>query len=235
MTYIERLDLVARTLPVSAGIWTQRLGMLFAAVLLVWIAYTAEASHQEMFLIRVLADVAVIATVLVWLLPRRYSLYGVSLLVVAYTIITLILEPLRSPYFWVALYIAVAYFDFARRYAIVTREDWRGERDLVNTWISIIESSDRLDVFELKANSFWTGYSTYRIHNPGECWVVARFNKKGTRLQDCRVHELSDVVFRRLPIGRWNIEVTTKGKKRIFRDVDLFPSSPLIPEACIRP
>jgi hypothetical protein len=91
---------------------------------------------------------------------------------------------------------------------------WENERDQVVRWQQILTSPQPVSrVVEFSTGSFWSGYFTYRLLNPGQYWVVAKFKRGKTKSWvDCSVRELSAVHFTQLPMGEINVII---GKKTL--------------------
>lgn len=79
------------------------------------------------------------------------------------------------------------------------------------------------ELVEFPSGSFWTGYWTYRILNTGSHWFIAKFKKGSSKVAELRVHSVDELAIRQNERGKWDIEVSDKGKKKTFADVDVPP------------
>src|SRR5581483_3056912 len=62
----------------------------------------------------------------------------------------------------------------ARPFAAIHSPGWEKEEAQVQYWLKVLKTEGQSRVLEFDTGSFWTGYFTYRLLNPGNCWVVAR-------------------------------------------------------------
>jgi len=175
-------------------------------------------------------------TALVLWLDWRFKVFSLSLFCFLFAAGDLLSSRPRSQTFlgWIAansLTLLFAYygsglFVMARRYALINDGDFLQEREQLDKWLQQIRCAG--SAIEFPSGSFWTGYWTYRIVNPGACWVVAQFKRGTTKLRSCRVYEPSDVSITQLASGKWQVDIAGKrGRKKIFAEVELTSASAL--------
>jgi hypothetical protein len=200
-TQIERLDLVARAEATKIILSRTRVPMTFVAALMVLLAIISAASFYETATVRILAILAVVTTIMLWV-RSRYAPGALAVLLFATVVAGSFIadDPdahtflgLASAYVGFALLLLVGYrwATNAMPFTAAHSKGLENERYQVEDWIKILTSPGRTDpVAEFSTKSFWTGYWTYRLLDAGSCWVIAKFKTRNTgRLLQCRVRE----------------------------------------------
>jgi hypothetical protein len=236
LSLVERMDLVARSKSNAPLISYARIVLLLLAPLCILLAVNSTAPFPETVLVAILGAVGLLTAVILWL-NWRYKVYALALFCFlfasgdvlshdhphSHTVLGWIAAHSLLPLF---VYYACGLWIIANRYALANSNGFREDRDQFDKWMQTLNGRSANEI-EFPAGSFWTGYWTYRILNPGECWIVAQFKRGGDKLRSCRVYELKDIVFSRLPSGKWQIDITPKsGKRKSFVEVEIPPSLP---------
>jgi hypothetical protein len=234
---IERLDLAARVEAKANLISYGRFVLSCLSLLCIVVMVASEASGRDVWAIRLLAAVGAILSVALWF-DWRYNLYAISILCFALATLFVLGDKHPLPHTvpgWIGAYfsdgLVPVYWGcvaavFASRYAKVKSDDWQRERHQVDGWLWTLKHQSGKDIIEFASGSFWTGYWTYRILNPGDCWVIAQFKRGTTKVAHCRVRELNQVALTRLTSGKWKITVTDKRKTKSFTEIELSPELP---------
>jgi len=230
---VERLDLVARSKASSGVISRARIVLSVLTPLFILLAVNSEAASRETMLVYVITGASFLTAIVLWL-DWRFKIYALSVFCFLFAIAdSMSRDHPRShavlgwlaAYAWVPLFIyyGSSLWVISRRYAVATGEGFREETEQLDKWIGALRGATAI---EFPSGSFWTGYWTYSLLNPGSCWLVAQFKRGSSKLRSCRVYELSDVSFTRLPSGRWQIEMGGKGeKKKSFVEVEVSSGS----------
>lgn len=200
-TQIERLDLVARAEATKIVLSRTRVPVTFVAAFIVLLAVSSAASFYETATVRILAILAVVTTIMLWM-RSRYAPGALAVLLFATVIAgsfitddpdanTLLGSTSRYVGFALLLFVGCRWATNAMPFIAAHSEGLENERCQVKGWIKILISPCRTDpVAEFSTKSFWTGYWTYRLLDAGHCWVVAKFKTRNTgRLLQCRVRE----------------------------------------------
>jgi hypothetical protein len=185
LSRIERLDLVARSKATVPVISYARIALLIATPLFVLLAVNSTAPFRETALVAALAVVSLLTAIVLWL-NWRFKLYVLSLFCFSFAIgnwISTDYTHSHTLFAWVGahvwgllfVYYGCGLWMMARRYAIANESSFRTERDQFEKWMDEHNGSTAI---EFPSGSFWTGYWTYRILNPGDCWIVAK-SKRG--------------------------------------------------------
>ncbi|ABF41658.1 hypothetical protein Acid345_2657 [Candidatus Koribacter versatilis Ellin345] len=238
---VERLDAVAKVLSTVSWLSRARTPLLFVVPICILLTVSSEASRLETVLIGIVSASALLALVALWT-EWRYKLYVVAALCLVFGasgILWQYQEAHKRPMDWfygsglslMFLYWGCAIVVTAHRYAVVNGDSWREEREQVDALIQRVARRSEPDVLEFSTGNFWRGYWTYRLYNLGTGWLVARFKKGSTKLVECRVRGLSEIVFHPEASGNWNVDVMARGKTTSFRDVDL---SGKVPQAYVQ-
>lgn len=198
-TQIERLDLVARAEATKIILSRTRVPVTFVAAFVVLLAVVSEASFYETSVVSILASLAVVTTIMLWM-RSRYAPGALAVLLFATVIAgsfitddpdahTLLGSTSRYVGFALLLFAGYRWATNAMPFIAAHSEGLENERYQVGNWIKILTSPGRTDpVAEFSTKSFWTGYWTYRILDAGSCWVIAKFKTRNTgRLLQCRV------------------------------------------------
>jgi hypothetical protein len=236
LSRIERLDLVARSRASFQTISYARIVLLILTPLFVFLAVNSTASSRETALVATLAVASLLTALLLWL-DWRFKLYALSLFCFLFAVCDVVSNDHSHSHRLLgfvganALVLLFVYYGcglwlMGRRYALASHSSFREEREQLDRWMDALNGASPI---EFPSGSFWTGYWTYRILNPEGCWLVAQFKRGGTRLRSCRVYELGDVSFTRLPSGRWQVEIGHKGEKtKSFIEVEVSSGSPSV-------
>jgi hypothetical protein len=231
MLSVEKIDRAAKARANQRLISYRRIALPVASVLFILLASASEAPPHETQLVKALAATAVVTSVLIWS-SWRYKLYGVAIFCFLFAVANVLWNdhPRHGTALgWIAGHFPSFLFTFygagmcviARRYSIVSGNDWKDQRKQLDDWFQNLNSQSGTNVIEFPTGSFWTGYWTYHILNTGDCWLVAKFKRGTTKLAACSVVELKHVVFTGLPSGKWNVEITEKNKTRTFTEVEI--------------
>jgi hypothetical protein len=239
LTQIERLDTVAQSKVTTSVISYARITLLILTPLFVVLAVNSVAPFLETLLVALISAGGLVTSFVLWL-NWRFKVYALSLwcflFVIrnaisnghphSHTVLEWIGEHSFSLLFF---YYGCALWLKARGYARANQSSFREEREKIEKWM---DEKSAIAHVEFPTGSFWTGYWTYYIFNPEDCWVVARYKRGGKKLTSCRVYELKDVRFARLSSGKWRIDIVPQsGKKKSFVEVDLpvpFTSQPTL-------
>ncbi len=200
-TEIERLDLVARAEATKIILSRVRVPLTFLSAFGILLAVVSEASFYETSVVSILAILAVVTTIMLWM-RSRYAPGALAVLffvtVIAGSFITddpdahtLLGSTSRYLGFALLLFVGCRWATNAMPFIAAHSKGLENERYQVEDWIKILTSPGRTDpVAEFFTKSFWTGYWTYRILDAGSCWVIAQFKTRNTgRLLGCRVRE----------------------------------------------
>ena len=235
LSRIERLDIVARSKGVTQIISYARIVLLILTPFFGLLAVNSEAASRETALVAALAAASFFTGIALWL-NWRFKVFVLSLFCFLFAVGSLLSKDhphtntvfgFIAAYTWVLLFIyyGCGLWVMGRRYAFANDHGFREERDRLDKWIDELNGATAIT---FPSGSFWTGYWTHRIYNAGDCWVVAQLKRGSTKLRSCRVYELSDVSFTRLPSGRWQVDIEGNRKKKSFIEVDLSSGSPTI-------
>ncbi len=236
LSRIERLDLVARSRASVSTISCARIGLVVLTPLFILLAVNSTAPRRETVLVVALAAASFLTAIILWL-DWRFKVYALSIFCFFFAIGDALSNDhpnSHTPLGWIAangwallfFYYACGLWVMGRRYALANESSFREERDQLNKWMDEVSGTTAI---EFPTGSFWTGYWSYRILNPGACWIVAQFKRGSSKLRSCRVYELSDVSFTRLPSGKWQVDIGRKGeKKKSFIEVDVSSGSPSV-------
>jgi hypothetical protein len=231
---VERLDLVARSRASTGTISRARIALSILTPLFVLLAVNSEAPSRDTALVYVIAGGSFLTAIILWL-DWRFKVHALSVFCFLFAIVDVVSKDHPRSHTvlgWVAAHALVPLFVYygsglwmmGRRYAKATGNSFREEREQLDKWMAALSGATAI---EFPSGSFWTGYWTYSVLNPGSCWLVAQFKRGSTKLSSCRVYELSDVSFRHLPSGKWQIEMGGKGeKKKLFLEVEVSSGSP---------
>jgi hypothetical protein len=231
---VERLDLVARSKASSVTISRARIALSLLTPLFVILAVNSEAPSRETALVYGIAGASFLIAMILWL-DWRFKVYALSVFCFLFAIADAVSRDHPRSHTvlgWVAAHALVPLFAYygsglwimGRRYAKATGNSFREEREQLDKWMAALSGATAI---EFPSGSFWTGYWTYCVLNTGSCWLVAQFKRGSTKLSSCRVYELSDVSFKHLPSGRWQIEMGGKREKRkSFSEVEVSSGSP---------
>lgn len=234
LSRIQRLDLVARSKASLQTISYARIALLIVTPLFALLAINSTAPSRETALVAILAASSFLTALLLWL-DWRFKLYALSLFCFLFAVCDVASNDYPHSHTLLgfiganALVLLFAYYGcglwlMGRRYALASHTGFRDEREQLDRWIDELNGTAHI---EFPSGSFWTGYWTYRILNPEGCWLVAQVKRGGTKLRSCRVYELGDVSFKRLPSGRWQVEIGREGeKKKSFIEVEVSSGSP---------
>lgn len=200
-TQIERLDLVARAEATKIILSRVRVPLTFLSAFGILLAVISEASFYETSVVSILAILAVVTTIMLWM-RSRYAPGALAVLLFATVIAgsfiandpdtrTLLGSTSKYVGFAILLFAGYRWATNATPFIAAQSEALENERYQVEDWIKILTSPDRTDpVAEFSTKSFWTGYWTYRLLDAGSCWVIAKFKTRNTgRLLQCRVRE----------------------------------------------
>jgi hypothetical protein len=213
-----------------------RIGLVVLTPLFILLAVNSTAPRRETILVAALAAASFLTAIILWL-DWRFKVYALSICCFVFVICDTLSNDhphSHTALGWMAangwallfLYYACALWVMGRRYALVNDSGFREEREQLNKWMDGLSGTTAI---EFPTGSFWTGYWSYRILNPGECWIVTQFKRGSTKLRSCRVYELSDVSFTRLLSGKWQVDIGRKGeKKKSFIEVDVSSGSPSV-------
>jgi hypothetical protein len=200
---------------------------LFIVLLAIW----SEAPYLETLMVRVLAVVACVSTLGLWLRWHEAA-YAWAVLFLAVAIGVFFGQDYsRSSVSWTARLLRGFYFVFmaflfwqsARRLSAVQDETWDRERDQVGEWASRLRNPTGMEqVLEFSSGNFWKGYFIHRIINTGHGWVVARFKKGNTRrIIECRVLNSSAIHITELPRQELSVEIDGKPISKIGASPDM--------------
>lgn len=226
---IDRLDLVARAEATKAAISRARLPMTILSVFVVLLAMISEASFNETLAVRVLAMLAVLATILLWR-GSRFAVYGMTLLFFAilagswfflndpdsHTMLGSTSKVVESA---IILLVGYGWWTKSAPFIAAQSKDLDKERSQVAAWLGALKSSDESDhLVEFSTKSFLRGYWTYRLLNTGSCWATARFKTGNvSRILDFRVLGLNAVHVTEQPSGQMNVELAD----RLIQEVEI--------------
>ena len=210
---VTRLDMVARAKRCELSIARLRWVLLILSLLLGVLAIGSTASFYETLFVRAAAVSTGLAGVLLWS-NSRYRLYFSAILFLSLGIGSVPFElPVRglvdqmSLCGWVGIFVVQSCYLWKQAgiIATVSTPEWNNERMQVDAWWRILtaQGGNKNGLVEFSSGSFWSGYYTYRLMNPGTCWVVAKLwkGKTGAR-SECRVRHLTDVSFVATDKGR---------------------------------
>jgi hypothetical protein len=229
LSRIERLDLAARSKVTTSVISYARISLLILSPFFAVLAVNSVAPFLETVLVALIAAGGLITSVVLWL-NWRFKVYALSLWCFLFVIGNLISNHhphSHSVLGWIGehsfgllfIYYGSTIWLMAGCYAQANESSFREERERVEKWMN---EHSAITAIEFPTGSFWTGYWTYRILNPGDCWVVAQYKRGRKKLASCRVYELKDVSFAQLPSGKWRIDIVPQnGKKKSFVEVDV--------------
>lgn len=230
---VQRLDFVARSKASAPIVSSARVVLSIVTPLFILLAVNSEAHSRETALVYVIAGASLLTAIILWL-DWRFKIQALSVFCFLFAIADVLSKDhprAHTVLGWVAGHALVPLFAYygsglwvmGRRYAKATGNSFREEREQLDTWMAVLSGATAI---EFPTGSFWTGYWTYRLLNPGSCWVVAQFKRGSSKLRMCRVYELGDVSFKRMHSGRWQIEMGSKGeRKKSFFEVQVSPGS----------
>lgn len=203
---VSRLDMAARAKVAELVVPRLRWIFLFFSIFIGALAIGATSSFYETLCVRAMAALAVIATVLLWS-KSRHKLYFPAFFFLSFGIGASLLNWSAHDTFdridglcWGVISFALAIYYLRTKagiFATVNAPEWDKERAQVDAWWSILTApeSNKKGIIENSTGSFWSGYYTYRLMNPGSYWVVAKlWNCKAGPRSDFRIRHLSDVV-----------------------------------------
>lgn len=204
-TQIERLDLVARAEATKIILSLVRVPSTFVAAFVVLLAVVSKASFYETLAVSILAILAVVTTIMLWM-RSRYAVCALAVLFFAIVIAAwfVVDDPDAQTFLGSTSRYVISAILLVKGYTWATdavpfiraqSEGLENERYQVEDWIKILTSPGRTDpVAEFSTKSFWTGNWTYRLLDARSCWVVAKFKTRNTgRLLQCRVRERGTV------------------------------------------
>src|SRR5216684_3350955 len=227
---VERLNLLAK---VRGGlVWRY---WLYLAIIADW-HLGVEKTSQPIATFGIFLIGAAIVTVAILVFAWRYHLYAATMwlfIIVAYR------APLRNhaifppkpqwtgTYLFVLAIICYAYFmlKVAIDYARVNGRDWKKERDQMTRWVRKLTTGGAPNIVQFEPGGFIDGGYTWRILNSGSYWVIGTFHRYSTRLGTYYFREPGDVIFTKLPSGKWKIDILGK-KNKTFNEVELSPDLP---------
>ncbi len=220
---IDRLDLAARAERSEKALHLDRALLLIFSVFIVSLAVFSAASPLETLAVRLFAVATVLTTMTVYL-RWRYALHACAILFLvgpAAGLLTTNVSHSLYSLLWVPTFVAMAhgFWTQATPHAAVHSHGWDRECNQVRRWLNILNGNEGAkQLLEFSGGSFWSGYFTYRILNPGSCWVVARFKRGSSgKLTEFRVLELPALRIEQLPDGKLNIKIAD----RIFRRIEV--------------
>jgi hypothetical protein len=227
---VSQLDFVARAETTKASLIRARIPLTLVSLFFVLLGIVSGASMNETIAVRVLAIIAVVATIMLWL-RSRYSPYPLALLFIA-TLAggwlfddpdyhTVLGSTTRAAISVMVLYVGYRWWTNAMPFLAAHSERLKMERSQLQEWLRELQFPGKTDrVIEFSIKSFWRGYWTCRILNTGTCWVVSRFRIRNTPLLlDCRVYELDSVRAADLPGGKLRVEMGDRSSQ----DVEISP------------
>jgi len=237
---VARLDMAARAKSYEVSVSRLRWILLFLSLFTGALAIESTASFHETLFVRAVAGFAGVTTVVLWS-NTRYKLYFPALLFLSLGIGAAFFDlPTRHGTFdrisrlcgFAVVFVLPSYYFWkqASILATVNAPEWETERSQVETWWDILTAprTNKQRVIEFSTGSFWSGYYTYRLMNPGSCWVVAKLRKgKVGAWADYRVRQLSGVTFAANPNGQ--MKVTIAG--RTISATNVYPPMFGSPEA----
>jgi hypothetical protein len=203
LTELDRLDLVARAEATKDCISRARIPWTFFSIVIVLLAMVSGASFNETMLIRMMAVLAIMATVMLWL-NSPYSAYGMSSLFFAlllgawlvnstddHTFLGFTSRTILSVWFF---YRGYRWWTNAKPLMDAHSKALEKERFQIQQWIRVLKTAGTSQIIKFSTKSFWSGYWTYRLLNIGSYWLIAKFKiGKIERLLSCRVQELGVV------------------------------------------
>ena len=198
---IKRLDLVAKAEATKLVLSRARVPVTFVTAFMVLLAIISGASFYETSTVRILAILAVVTTVMLWM-RSRYAPCALAVLLFATVIAgrfiaddpdahTLLGSASRYVGSAILLFAGYRWATNAMPFVAAQSKGLENERSQVEGWISVLTSPAAADpVAEFSSKSFWTGYWTYRLLDAGSCWVIGKFKTRNTeRLLQCRVRK----------------------------------------------
>jgi hypothetical protein len=226
---IEKLDLVARAEVTKVAILRARVPLTILSLFFVLLAVISGASFNETLAVRLLATLAVMTTVLLWL-ESRLAVYGMALLFFAVLAgsrffsddpdsHTLLGSTAKIVVSAMVLLTGYRWWTNATPFTSAQSKGLDNERIEVAEWLRVLKSSSASNpLVEFSTKSFVRGYWTYRLLNTGSCWAAAKFKTgKMNRLLDFRVLGLKAVHVAERPAGRLNVEMGD----RVIQDVEI--------------
>ena len=201
--------------------------MTLLSLFIIFLAVISGASFYETLAVRVLATLAVVTTLMLWL-GSRYAAYALAIFFFAALIggwlpfddpdtHTILGSTTRGMLSVMFLFGGYQWWTNAMPFTTAQSEELERERSQVGEWIGILKSSKKTDqVVEFSTKSFFRGYWTYRLLNTGSYWVVARF-KSGSmaRILDCRVLGIDAVRVKDQPEGKLSVEMGDRGIQEV--------------------
>jgi hypothetical protein len=177
---IGRLDLAARARLSESSIPRTIAVLAILTALCIVLSAESTASRQETVALE-LSTVGLSLTILALWLRLRYALHLVALVFLAFAIEGMFFRGStpHTAFGWVAHFsypviFAGPIFQFWKRggpFSTVRGDEWQSERTQVDT----LRKLSNPTVVEFRAGTFWTGYSTYRVHNFSDGWAIATF------------------------------------------------------------
>ena len=231
LSAIERLDFAARTQTSTVLISRARVILAFVTIFISLLAIPSTAPFRETLLLRVLAAISALVTVILWQ-EWRYKVYALAILFLCYGIADMLSvdhPKAHTVLGWISTHPQLPMFAYfgcglwiiARRYAIVSGSDWQKEREQLAEWLGILGNPSRVDVVEFATGSFWTGYWNYRIFKESDYWIIAKFKRGTTKLAGYYVRQPNEVTFTALPSGTWKVDITMGKKKKSFTEIEI--------------
>lgn len=234
LSSIERLDLVAKSKTTDQLISYARAVLLILGLVFALLAVNSTAGRLETLLVWVLTASSFLTALVLWL-DWRFKVFSLSLLCFLFAagnVLTNDRPHSHTLLGWIAAnsltllfaYYGCGVFVMARRYASVNDNKFIEEREQLENWLQQLRGVG--SAIEFPSGSFWTGYWTYRMWNPGGCWVIAQFKRGTTKLRTCRVYESKDVSITQTSSGKWQVDIAGKrGRKKTFAQVELTSAS----------
>lgn len=226
---IEKLDLVARAEVTKVATLRARVPLTILSLFFILLAVISGASFSEMLAVRVLAVIAVITTILLWL-ESRIAVYGMALLFFgvlagsrffwddpdSHTLLGSTANIVTSAMILVAGY---GWWTNATPFTSAHSKALDSERIEAAEWLGVLKSSNASDqLVEFSTKSFVRGYWTYRLLNTGSCWASAKFKTgKMNRLLDFRIFALNAIRVAERGAGQLDVDIPG----RVIRDVEL--------------
>ncbi len=245
LTEHERLDLAAQAQVTEKTASYQSVIMLFFSVLSVLMAIVPDIPFSLKLPSGVLAIITATAAVIMWL-RQRYALYALA---IAYAAVGIGFAWLTSQepgrhrdwffsigYCLLFLNLGYRHWRRARPFAAIHSPGWEKEEAQVQYWLKVLKTDGQSRVLEFDTGSFWTGYFSYRLLNPGNCWAVARFKSAKPdwgQLVDYRILTPSAVRFSELPDGNLSVDIENRSIRKIRVSPEMRPSFSSLARAII--
>ena len=246
LTELERLDLAARAQVTEKTVSYQSVIMFFFSAFFALVAIMSSLPFSQKLASGALAVITLLPAVMMWL-RQRYALYALAIayapLAVGFPWLTA-QEPGKHRdwfvgigYCLVFLNLGYRYWKLARPFAAVHSPGLEKEEAQVRYWLKVMKTTGESRVLKFDTGSFWTGYFTYRLLNPGDCWAVARFKSakrpEWEQLVDYRILAPSAVRFGELPDGNLSIDIENRSIRKIRVSPEMRPSFSSLAKAII--